>query len=101
MTKREMFEAIVNGNITDEVIAMAQKELDRGSEQRAAKSAEHAAVNAAVVAVLEQTEAAVTASEIAGSCDYSLGKVVAALKRLRASGTVTVIEGKVNSYKLA
>ena len=44
MTKREMFEAIVNGNITEEVIAMCQKELNRGAEQRAAKSAEQAEV---------------------------------------------------------
>ncbi len=101
MTKREMFEAIVNGNITEEVIAMCQKELDRGAEARAAKSAEQTAVNEAVAAVLSQTEVPITASEIAASCEYTTGKVVAALKRLKADGKVAVIEGKVNSYKLA
>jgi len=29
MTKREMFEAIVNGNVTEEIVAMAKAEIDK------------------------------------------------------------------------
>lgn len=101
MTKREMFEAIVNGNITEEVIAMCQKELNRGAEQRAAKSAEQAEVDAVVLEALGQATEYVSASEIAETAEVSLGKVVASLKRLRVAEKVLVNEGKPNLYKLA
>lgn len=104
MTKREMFEAIVNGNITEEVIAMAQKELDKDSDKLAQKSAEHAVIDAAVLDALKQATELATAKEITatiGSKEITQGKVVASLKRLRVAGKVTVTEGKVNSYRLA
>jgi len=101
MTKREMFEAIVNGNITEEVIAMAQKELNRGAEARAAKTAEQNETDTAVIDALEQATAYVPASEIAETAGLTVGKVTASLKRLRVAEKVLVIEGKPNTYKLA
>jgi predicted Rossmann fold nucleotide-binding protein DprA/Smf involved in DNA uptake len=104
MTKREMFEAIVNGNITEEVIAMAQKELNKDSEKLAQKSAEHAAVDAAVIDALKQATELATAKEITatiGKAEITRGKVVASLTRLSAAGKVTRVEGNVYSYRLA
>ena len=71
MTKREAFESVINGVITDEVIEVMQKELaslDKRSVREAEKRAEKAKADAPIVEAIKNALEADTyksASEIA------------------------------------
>ena len=117
MTKREMFEAIVNGNITEEIQEMAAREiekLDRTNANRKAKSAEKRAEKLEAEKVLEEgimailTDEPMTASDIKERVEgiNSPQKATVVAKRLVAAGTVKVEDikgksGKVKGYSLA
>ena len=69
MTRREMFEAIVNGNITEEVVAMAQNEIVKMDERNAKRkntpsktALANEPIKARIVEVL--TDEPMTASEV-------------------------------------
>ena len=109
MTKREMFEAIVNGNITDEVVEMAQSEiskLDERNAKRREKPSKTALANepikASIVEVL--TNEPQSASEIAEKVEISTQKCSALLRQIEGL-EVTEIKvkgkGKVKGYALA
>lgn len=109
MTRREMFEAIVNGNVTEEVIAMAQNEITKMDERNAKrknspskKSVENEPIKAKISEVLTNTPQ--SASEIAEKVEISTQKASALLRQIEGL-SVTEIKvkgkGKVKGYALA
>lgn len=96
MTNREMFTAIVNGEITEEVIAKAHEEIAKLDARNAArkdkpskKSLENEPIKARISEVL--TDEPKTASEIASELELSVQKVSALLRQM----DVTVVDVKV------
>ena len=87
MTNREMFTAIVNGEITEDVVAKATEELEkldaRNAKRRetpSKKSIENAPIVEAIKGVL--TEEPQTATEIAEKVEISTQKASALLKKI-------------------
>lgn len=117
MTKREMYEAIVAGKMTDEIQAKAQElleALDHGTEARVAKAAEKKAEKLAaeahiVDAIVEMLgEEAITASEICEAIEEiaTAQKATVLAKRAVAEGRAAQVtvkrEGRtVKGYVLA
>ena len=109
MTRREMFEAVVNGNITDEVVAMAQHEIEKMDERNAKrknKPSKNALANEPIKErILEVlTDAPMTASAVAEAVEISTQKASALLRQIDGL-TVTDVKvkgkGKVKGYALA
>lgn len=100
MTNREMFTEIVNGNLTDEVIAKVNEELAkldaRNAKRRetpSKKSVENAPIIEAIKGVL--TEEPQTASEIAEKVEISTQKASALLKQIEGLNVSEVkVKGK-------
>lgn len=87
MTNREMFTAIVNGDVTEEVVAKATEELAKLDARNAKrkntpskKSVENEPIKDAIKAVLSDTP--LTASEIAEKVEISTQKASALLKQI-------------------
>ena len=112
MTNREMFTAIVNGEITDEVVAKATEEiakLNARNAKRASKpskkSLENEPIKAKIAEFLESGSH--LASEIASACEISTSKASALCRQMVESGSLTVCDVKVKgkgtqkSYSLA
>ena len=108
MTKREMFEAIVNGNITDEVVAMAKNEItkmDERNAKRKGKPSKNALANEPIKAqILEVlTDVPMVASDVAEKVGISTQKASALLRQIDGL-TVTEVKvkgkGKVKGYAL-
>lgn len=108
MTNREMFTEIVNGNLTDEVIAKAKEELEkldaRNAKRRetaSKKSLENEPIKEAIKAVL--TSEPQTASVIAEKVEISTQKASALLRQIEGL-TVTEVKvpkkGKCKGYAL-
>lgn len=96
MTNREMFTAIVNGEITEEVIAKAHEEIAKLDARNAArkdkpskKALENEPIKARISEVL--TDEPKTASDIASELELSVQKVSALLRQM----DVTVVDVKV------
>ena len=109
MTRREMFEAIVNGNVTEEVVAMAQSELvkmDERNEKRKNSPSKTAIANEPIKAQIVEilTHEPLTASEVANAVGISTQKASALLRQIEGL-TVTEVKvkgkGKVKGYALA
>ena len=109
MTRREMFEAIVNGNVTEEVIEMAKNEIvkmDERNAKRASKPSKTAIANepikAKIVEVLSETPQ--SASEIAEKVEITVQKCSALLRQIEGL-SVTELKvkgkGKVKGYALS
>ena len=112
MTLKEMFTEIVNGNLTDEVVAKATEEIAKLDERNAKrknmpskKSIENEPIKAKIVEFL--ASGSHLASEIAEGCEISTSKASALCRQLVESGTLTVEDVKVKgkgtqkSYSLA
>lgn len=108
MTRREMFEAIVNGNITDEVVNMALHEIDKMDERNARrknKPTKNALANEPIKAqILEVlTDTPMVASAIADAVGITTQKASALLRQIDGL-TVTEVKvkgrGKVKGYAL-
>ncbi len=109
MTRREMFEAIVNGNVTEEVIAMAQNEITKMDERNAKrknspskKSIENEPIKAKIVEVL--THEPQSASEVAEKVEISTQKASALLRQIEGLAVSEIKvkgKGKVKGYALA
>lgn len=101
MIKREFFNAIINGEITDEVIAMAKEEiekLDARNEKRRNTMTKEQTANEGVKAQIVEfigDKKAVVASEIAQGVGVSTQKVSALCKQLVDEGKLTVADVKV------
>lgn len=109
MTRREMFEAIVNGNITDEVVNMALHEIDKMDERNARrknKPTKNALANEPIKAqILEVlTDTPMVASAVAEAVGITTQKASALLRQIDGL-TVTEVKvkgrGKVKGYALA
>lgn len=109
MTRREMFEAIVNGNVTEEVVAMAQSELvkmDERNEKRKNSPSKTAIANEPIKAQIVEvlTHEPLTASDVANAVGISTQKASALLRQIEGL-TVTEVKvkgkGKVKGYALA
>ena len=109
MTKREMFEAIVNGNVTEEVITMAQSEIDKMDARNAKRRetpSKKALANVEVIGKITEvlTHEPQTASEVAEKVEISTQKASALLRQIDGL-TVTEVKvkgrGKVKGYALA
>ena len=111
MTKREFYEAIVNGNVTEEVMAMAADFIEKMNAQNAArrekvtaKQAENAVLVEKVVEMLG-TEP-LTATDIAAALEVSPQKA-SALARLAVGAGAAISQdvkgpkGKCKGYTLA
>ena len=87
MTNRDMFTAIINGDITEEVIAKVKEEIEkldaRNAKRRetvSKKALENAPIVEAIKSVLSDTPQ--TASEIAEKVEISTQKASALLKQI-------------------
>ena len=103
MTNREFYNAIVNGNITDEVIAHASEaieKLDKALENRKNKTSPKEKEKAAENAKFDETVIGVLTNEpqieadIASALGVTGPKARASLKRLVEAGVVTKSEVK-------
>lgn len=108
MTRREMFEAIVNGNVTEEVVAMAQNELVKMDERNAKRKntpSKTAIANEPIKTQIKSilTDEPHTASEIANTVGISTQKASALLRQIDGL-TITEVKvkgkGKVKGYAL-
>lgn len=113
MTNREFFNAIVNGELNDEVIEKAKSEivkLDERNAKRASKpskkSIENEPIKESIANHLVDGEGHL-ASEIASGLGLSVSKVSALCRQMVADGVLTVEDVKVKgkgmqkSYSIA
>lgn len=99
MTKREAFEAVINGEITDEVIEVMEKELaslDKRSAREAEKRAEKAKADEPIVNAIKdalETDTYKSATEIAEIVGNGVttSKVSAVLRKVE---WVKVLDGR-------
>jgi len=102
MTRREMFEAIVAGNVTDEVIEMAHAEIEKlnarnakRASQPSKKAIENAPVKDAIADFLGGVEEPTVASGIATALEISVQKASALCRQMVAEGRLAVTDVKV------
>lgn len=104
MTKREMFEAIVNGNITEEVKAMAQSEIEKMDARNAKRSSQpskRSIENEPIKAeILTHIGDGMTAKAIGEKVGISTQKASALCRQLVESGKLTATEEKVEKRKV-
>lgn len=106
MTKREMFVAIVNGQITDEVVAKAKEEialLDKANERKKSKTSSSKAeinepIKAKIVEFLKDRDWTL-GSVIAEDCEISTNKAVALIKQIESIEVTDVKVPKVGTRK--
>lgn len=112
MTNREFYTAIVNGTLTEDVIAKAHEEiekLDARNAKRSAKPSKKSLENAPIKKSIAEflTDGSHLASEIAKGLDLSVSKVSALCRQMVDDGVLTVEDVKVKgkgtqkSYSLA
>ena len=112
MTNREFFNAIVNGELNDEVIEKAKAEivkLDERNAKRASKPSKKSIENEPIKASIREFlgDGSHLASEIASGLDLSVSKVSALCRQMVGDGLLTVEDVKVKgkgmqkSYTLA
>ena len=99
MTYREFFNAVINNEITDEVIAMAKAEIvkldNRNEKRRNTLTPEQKENEALKAKMLEGLNGTVTASEVASKYGISTQKASALLRQIVEDGKATVGEVKV------
>lgn len=114
MTRREFFNAVAEGHITDEHKLFAEKEIVKMDERNAKrkaqpskKSVENEPIKEKIVEFVSGCEGSVIASEIANAVEISTQKASALCRQLVEIGTLKVEEvkvkgkGKVKGYSLA
>ena len=111
MTKREMYEAIVNGNVTEEVVAMAQEAIEKLDATNAARRAKVTAKQEANQALVEKviamlSDEPLTATDIAAALEVNPQKA-SALARMAVKQNAAVSQdvkgpkGKCKGYTRA
>lgn len=109
MTKREMYEAIINGNINEEIIEMAKNEIVKMDEKNAKRKnspSKTALANEPIKVKIKEvlTHEPQSASEIAEKVEISTQKASALLRQiegLEVSEIKVKGKGKVKGYALA
>jgi len=111
MTKREMYEAIVNGNVTEEVVAMAQEAIEKLDATNAARRAKVTAKQEANQVLVEKVIAMLgdeplTATDIAAALGTNSQKA-SALARMAVKQNAAISQdikgpkGKCKGYTRA
>ena len=102
MTKREMMEMVIAGNITDEVIEMAKAEIvkmDTKNEKRretaSKKAQENAPIKDAIAEFLKGQDEPITASAIGAEVEISVQKASALCRQMVEDGKIKSTEVKV------
>jgi predicted Rossmann fold nucleotide-binding protein DprA/Smf involved in DNA uptake len=101
MTNREFYNAIVNGNVNDEVIAQAQAYLDKmdaANEKRRNTPSKKAIENQPILDTIVNevlTSEPKTASDVAAEIEVSVQKASALLRALVADGKAVATDVKV------
>lgn len=104
MTNREFFENVINGTITEEMVAHATNaiaKLDERNAKRANQPSKKAIENEPIKANIKEYLARTdehdfaTASEIATELELKVQKVSALCRQMVADGTLTVTDVKV------
>ena len=101
MTNREFYNAIVNGNVNDEVIAQAQAALDKmdaANEKRRNTPSKKAIENQPILETIVNevlTSEPKTASDVAAEIEVSVQKASALLRALVADGKAVATDVKV------
>lgn len=101
MTNREFYNAIVNGNVNDEVIAQAQAALDKmdaANEKRRNTPSKKAIENQPILDTIVNevlTSEPKTASDVAAEIKVSVQKASALLRALVADGKAVATDVKV------
>lgn len=101
MTNREFYNAIVNGNVNDEVIAQAQAALDKmdaANEKRRNTPSKKAIENQPILDTIVNevlTSEPKTASDVAAEIEVSVQKASALLRALVADGKAVATDVKV------
>lgn len=106
MTKREMLMAIVNSEITDEVIEKAREEivlLDTANERKKANNSSARAeinepIKAKIVEYLQGKDFTV-GSDIAKACEISTNKAIALVKQIEGIEVTDIKIPKVGTRK--
>ena len=112
MTKREMMEMVIAGNINDEVIAMAKSEIekmDARNAKRAGEKSKKAKENEPIKAKIAEAigEGQKLAKEIAEMVEISTQKASALCRQMVADGVLVAEDVKVKgkgtqkAYKVA
>lgn len=113
MTQRDFFNAVINGNITDEVKDTAKgalEKLDERNAKRAAKPSktaiENQPIKEAIVSKLTESGKAMLSPEVAVAVGITTAKASALLTQLVNDGKVVKVEvkvpkkGKMMSYSI-
>lgn len=105
MTKREFYEAIISGQMNEELQAFATElrdKLDHANALRkdkpSKKSVENEPIKANIVNVLTEANGVMTASEVASALEISTSKASALLRQIDGL-TVTEVKGKSGKVK--
>ena len=109
MTKREMFEAIINGNINEEIVEMAKSEIIKMDEKNAKRKntpSKTALANEPIKAEIAKvlTNEPQSASAIAEKVNISVQKCSALLRQIEGLAVSEIKvkgKGKVKGYALA
>lgn len=114
MTKREMMEMVIAGNITDEVIEMAKAEItkmdarnSKRSSEPSKRAKENEPIKAKIVEYLTGQEEPTLAKIIGEAVEISTQKASALCRQMVNDGTLTVVDVKVKGkgvqkgYKVA
>ena len=88
MTMKVFYEKVASNEITDEVIAFAQKKVDAQSSKDAEKEATRMEILNAV------TAEPATAQELAGQLGYSWQKVSSTLNSIYRNGDSNLVKGE-------
>lgn len=105
MTKREFLEKVITlEGVSEEMVAFAENEIEqidasnkKAAERRAAKRAEDQPLVDKIMDMVEQSEAAVTASEVGEMLEVSTQKASALLRRLVSDNVLAVEDIKKGS----
>lgn len=113
MTNRELYTAIINANLSDEITEKAQSlltQLDARNEKRASTPSRTALANepikTAILDLYSDEVKTLTASEVSAHLEITTQKASALLRQLVESGRLTAEEvkipkrGKVKAYSL-
>lgn len=111
MTQRELFTAVIEGNITDEVVEAAKDaiaKLDhtnelrkvKNAEKKVAKDAEKAPIRDALMAVMSNEPQTATSLIAAAGLDIKPQSIPSLMKPFVEDGTVVKTEVKADGKKL-
>ena len=95
MINREFYTAVINGEITDEVIKHATEALEKLDARSTKTQRENAPIKAALLEYLTENKGQFTENDLGQALDITHNKAGALARQLVAEGKVTSAEIKV------